>query len=118
MIIKKISKIGYKEYEGALYYKWIVADPREELKVFINDKGYCIKRAVRTSTGRIREYVAISKFFKTIDEAKKYRNYLITNSNGMYDYVIIDFLYNDDQYIENYKLSDEALKDIIVEGEQ
>ena len=52
-LIKRIKKIGYVPKEGYLYKKWIVANPKEVLKIFVNENGYCVKRAVRTATGRI-----------------------------------------------------------------
>ena len=47
LIIKRIKKIGYVPDEGYLYKKWIVADPKEVLKLFVNENGYCVKRAGR-----------------------------------------------------------------------
>ena len=76
MIIKRIRKLGYKPYEGYLYQKWIVADPKEELKLFVDEKGYCVKRAVRTRTGRIEKYQRVSGYFETLEQVKKYRNYI------------------------------------------
>ena len=115
LIIKRIKKIGYKEKEGYLYKKWIVADPREVLKIFVNENGYCVKRAVRTATGRIEKYQRISNYFETLEIANKFRDYLIANAGARYDYVIVDFLYCDDRYIEGYELTQEQKNDVIVE---
>lgn len=115
MIIKRIKRIAYKPNEGFLYYKWIVADPSEELKIFINDNGYCVRRAVRSTTGKIEKYQRVSKYFDSLEQVQKFRNHLIDCNDGRYDYVIIDFLYCDDVYIDGYTLLDEQIEDVIKE---
>jgi len=117
LIIKRIKKIGYVPDEGYLYKKWIVADPKEVLKLFVNENGYCVKRAVRTATGRIEKYQKISNYFETLEKAKKFRDYLIAHAGARYDYVIVDYLYCDDRYIEGYELTQEQINDVIVEDE-
>lgn len=118
MVIKRIRKVGYKPDEGYLYQKWIAADPNEELKLFVNENGYCVKRAVRSTTGRIMNYQKISNYFKSLDKVKKFREYLIANTKGRYDYVIVDYLYCDDEYVEGYELTQEQIEHIVKEYEE
>ena len=97
-----MKKIGCKQYEGDLYRKRIVADPREELKIFIDSKltKYYVGKAVRNYAGKIEKYERVSDYFDNFNQVREYRLYMINNcENGRYDYYIIDFIQDDDEYI-------------------
>lgn len=101
MKIRAMKKIGYKEGEGDLYKKLIVANPEEELRLFISgDKYYYVARAVRNYAGIIIKYEKVSDYFDNFEKARQYRLFLINSyRKGEYDYYIVDYLQDDDQYL-------------------
>ena len=63
------------------------------------------------------DYQRISNYFKSLDKVKKFREHLIANTKGRYDYVIVDYLYCDDEYVEGYELTQEQIEHIVKEYE-
>jgi len=102
MKIRQMKRIGHKKYEGDLYKKLIVANPHEELRLFINGHKYYVARAVRNFAGRILKYEKISDYYDTFEMARDYRLFLIDNyRKGEFDYYIIDFLQKDDEFVRS-----------------
>ena len=81
------------------------------------EKAKGIVEAILFATGRIENYQKISNYFETLEKAKKFRDYLIAHAGARYDYVIVDYLYCDDRYIEGYELTQKQINDVIVEDE-
>lgn len=95
-----MTKVGNIKNEGDVYKKLIVADPKEELKLFIGaNKQYYVARAIRNYAGIVIRYQRVSKDYTKLEEAQKFRKHLISISNGEYDYVIYDYLQDDDEYL-------------------
>ena len=100
MQIKSITKVGSIENQGEIYKKLIVADPKEELKIFINDnREYYVTRAIRNYSGIVTRYERVSKNYTKLNDAQKLRSHLISINNGEYDYYIYDYLQDDDEYL-------------------
>ena len=91
-------KVGNIKNEGDVYKMLIAADPKEELKIFINsEKEYYVARAIRNYSGIVTRYKKVSKNYTKINDAQKFRQHLINIHNGEYDYVIYDCFQEEDQ---------------------
>ena len=98
MQIKSMIKVGNIKNEGNVYKMLIAADPKEELKIFINsEKEYYVARAIRNHSGIVTKYKQVSKNYTKISDAQKFRLHLININNGEYDYVIYEYFEDDDQ---------------------